>query len=413
MEAGITERDLRRYAHVILEVGVALRPGQDLAVNAHLAHADFVAILCDEAYRRGAALVDVWYWDPHTKLARLEHAPLETLSRTPGWLDARYRELAQRDGALINLAGDPEPDLLRGIDQARAGLDRMPGLTSRFEVQGRNEVQWCFAAVASEGWARQIFGEPDVAQLWRRLADVMRLDAPDPAAAWWRRMDELRARCAALDAERFDSLHYTGPGTDLTVGLPARHQWGTAELRARNGVRHVAALPTEEIFTTPDPHRAEGTVRASKPLALGGTVIEGLELRLTGGRITDVRADRGAEAVRAQLGLDDGASRLGELALVDDTSPLQRSGILFYDTLLDESAASHIAWGGGIPDGHMDYDPLRPATLDALPINRSGTHVDFMIGGPDLRVTGVRGDGARRVVLEGERWALTAARARA
>lgn len=289
MKTGITEQELRRYAQVILEVGVALRPGRDLAVNAHLAHADFVAVLCDEAYRRGAALVDVWYWDPHTKLARLKHAPRDTLSRTPGWLDARYKELAQRDGALINLAGDPEPDLLRGIDQARAGLDRMPGLTSRFEVQGRNEVQWSFAAVASEGWARQIFGEPDVARLWRHLADVMRLDAPDPAGAWWRRMDELTTRCAALDAERFERIHY--------------------------------------------------------------------------------------------------------------------------DTLLDESAASHIAWGSGIRDGHMDYDPVRPATLDGLPINRSGTHVDFMIGGPELTVTGVRGDGSRRVVLDGERWALTPARA--
>jgi aminopeptidase len=185
-----------------------------------------------------------------------------------------------------------------------------------------------------------------------------------------------------------------------------RHRWGTAQLRARTGVRHVAALPTEEIFTTPDPGRTEGTVRASKPLALGGSLVEELELRFVDGRAVDVRARRGADAVRAQLALDDGAARLGAIALVDDSSPLQQAGVLFYDTLLDESAASHIAWGDGIPDGHRDYDPARPETLDGLPINHSGTHVDFMIGSPDLTVTGVCRDGTRRDILDGERWVL-------
>ena len=402
----MTEQELRRYAAVILEVGVALQPGQDLAVNAYLEHADFARLLCDEAYRRGAALVDLWYWDPHAKLARLEHAQAATLSRTPEWLDARYRALAERGGALVNLTGDPEPDLLREVDPARAGLDRMPALTSRFEVQSRNEIQWCIAAVPSPGWAEQVLGEPDVERLWRELAAVMRLDADDPVQAWWRRMEELSSRCQALDEQRFDALHYVGPGTDLHVGLPAGHRWGTAQLRARTGIRHVATLPTEEVFTTPDPERTEGTVAASKPLALGGTLVEGLVLSFASGRVSEVRARRGAEVVRAQLALDDGASRLGEVALVDDTSPLQRSGILFYDTLLDESAASHLAWGGGIPDGHRDYDPQRPETLDGLPINRSATHVDFMIGGPDLTVTGIGRDGAQRLILEGERWAL-------
>jgi len=402
----MTEQELRRYAAVILEVGVALQPGQDLAINAHLAHARFARLLCDEAYRRGAALVDLWYWDPHTKLARLEHAPTDTLSRTPEWLDDRYRELANRRGALVNLTGDPDPDLLGNVDPARAGLDRMPGLTSRFEVQSRNEIQWCFAAVPSEGWARQVFGEPDVLRLWKELAAVMRLGSDDPVQAWWRRMDELNARCRALDEQRLDALHYLGPGTDLHVGLPARHRWGTAQLQARSGVRHVAALPTEEVFTTPDPTRTEGTVRASRPLALGGTLVEDLELRFAAGRITDVHACQGADVVRAQVNLDAGASHLGEVALVDDTSLLQRSDILFYDTLLDESASCHIAWGGGIPEGHLDYDPQRPETLEKLPINRSATHVDFIIGGPELTVTGIGPDGSRRLILEGEHWAL-------
>jgi aminopeptidase len=402
----MTERELRRCAAVILDVGVALQPGQDLAINAQPAHAEFARLLCDEAYRRGAALVDLWYWDPHTKLARLQHAPADSLARTPEWLDERYRALARRRGALVNLSGDPEPDLLRDVDPARAGLDRMPGLTSRFLVQSRHEVQWCFAAVPSPGWAQQVFGEPDVARLWDALATVMRLDVDDPVQAWWQRIDELSARCKQLDERRFHALHYLGPGTDLQVGLPDGHCWATAALHSQNGVRHVAALPTEEIFTTPDANRTEGTVRASKPLALGGTLVEDLELRFSSGRVTEVHARRGADVVEAQFALDEGASRLGEVALVDDTSPLQQTGLLFYDTLLDESAASHLAWGGGIPDGHRAYDPRRPETLDGLPINHSATHVDFMIGGPQLTVTGIGHDGEQQLILDGERWAL-------
>jgi aminopeptidase len=402
----MTEQELRRYAGVILEVGVALQPGQDLAIDAQPAHTDFARLLCDEAYRRGAALVDLWYWDPHTKLARLRHAPTDSLARTPEWLDARYRDLARRRGALVNLTGDPEPDLLWDVDPARAGLDRMPRLISRFLVQSRHEVQWCFAAVPSPGWARQVFGVPDVTRLWKALARVMRLDADDPVQAWWQRIDDLSARCRQLDEHRFDALHYLGPGTDLKVGLPDGHRWATAALHAQSGVRHVAALPTEEIFTTPDADRTEGTVRASKPLALAGTVVEELELKFTSGRVTDVRARRGADVVRAQFALDEGAGRLGEVALVDDTSPLQRAGLLFFDTLLDESAASHLAWGGGIPDGHRDYDPARPETLEGLPINHSVTHVDFMIGGPQLAVIGLGRNGERRLILDGDRWAL-------
>jgi aminopeptidase len=268
----MTEQELRRYAAVILEVGVALQPGQDLAVNAHLAHADFARVLCDEAYRRGAALVDLWYWDAHSKLARLEHAPTDTLSRTPEWLDERYRALASRRGALINLTGDPDPGLLRNVNPARAGLDRMPALASRFEVQSRNEVQWCFAAVPSEGWARQVFGEPDVLRLWKELAVVMRLGTDDPVQAWWRRMDELNARCQALDDQRFDSLHYLGAGTDMEIGLPARHRSGrhgpgqqTARARWNAGRGSRASLLRRTHHQRPRPPRRRRRTRTVRP----------------------------------------------------------------------------------------------------------------------------------------------------
>jgi aminopeptidase len=402
----MTSEELADYAGVVLEVGLGLRPGKDVAINAMIEHAPFARALCEQAYARGARYVDLWYWDPHGKASRLRHAPAATLHEVPAWLDARYRELAARKGTLVNVVGDPAPDLLAGVDPARAGLDRMPGLQSRFDVQMNGEVEWTFACFPTAAWARRVLGTPDVEALWQRIRHVMRLDGPDPVAAWTGRMAELHERCARLTAEAFSEVHLHGGRTDLTVGLLPRHRWGTAELVSRDGVRHIAALPTEEIFTTPDPRMTRGTVAASRPLALGGTVVCDLELDFAAGRAVAVRASAGPNVVRGHLATDAGAPFLGELALVDDSSPLQQSGILFYETLLDESAASHLAWGSGIPEGHQDFDPRRPGSADALPINRSATHTDFCFGGPGVDVTGVRAGGERVPIMRGERWVL-------
>jgi aminopeptidase len=401
----MTDDELRAYARVVLAVGLDLRPGKDVAINAMIEHAPFARALCEEAYKNGARYVDLWYWDPHGKASRLRHAPAETLHETPAWLDARYAELAARQGTIVNVVGDPEPDLLAGLDPVRAGLDRMPGLQSRFDVQQNGSVEWTFAAYPTPAWAQRVLGTPDVDALWRHLARLMRLDAPDPVAAWRTRMDELDRRCDALTAQQFTTIHLHGGATDLHVALPPRHRWGTAEIISRAGIRHVAALPTEEIFTTPDPAGTRGTIAASRPLALSGTVVEDLQLDFgDGGRITAVRATQGADVVRGHLAVDDGASLLGELALVDDASRIQQSGLLFYETLLDESAASHVAWGSGIPDGHQDYDPQRPQTAEGLPINRSATHTDFCFGGLGVDVDGLRADGERVALMRGERY---------
>ncbi|MCW2987013.1 MAG: aminopeptidase [Conexibacter sp.] len=402
----MTSDELDEYARVVLEVGLDLRPGKVVAVNAMVEHAPFVRALCEQAYAGGARYVDVWYWEPQGKAARLRHAPAETLREVPAWLDARYRELAAVQGTIVNVVGDPAPDLLADADPARAGLDRMPGLQSRFDVQADGEVEWTFACCPTAAWAQRVLGEPDVERLWQHIRRVMRLDAPDPVAAWKARMAELHERCARLTEEAFSAMHLQGEDTNLTVGLLPRHRWGTAELVSRAGIRHIAALPTEEIYTTPDPTRTSGTVAASRPLALGGTVVRDLQLDFAEGRIVAVRASAGADVVRGHLATDDGASLLGEIALVDDSSPLQQSGILFYETLLDESAASHLAWGSGIPDGHQDYDPQRPGSAAALPINRSATHTDFCFGGPGVDVTAIRAGGERVPLMRGERWVL-------
>jgi aminopeptidase len=401
----MTDEELAGYARVVLAVGLDLRPGKDVAINAMIEHAPFARALAEEAYKNGARYVDLWYWDPHGKASRMRHAPAETLHETPAWLDARYADLAARQGTIVNVVGDPAPDLLSDADPARAGLDRMPGLQSRFDVQQNGSVEWTFAAYPTPAWAQRVLGRPDVDALWDHLARLMRLDAPDPVAAWRDRMAQLQVRCNALTEQQFSSIHLHGGATDLHVALPPRHRWGTAEIVSRAGIRHVAALPTEEIFTTPDPTGTRGTIAATRPLALSGTVVQDLQLDFgEGGRITDARATTGAEVVRGHLAVDDGASRLGELALVDDASRIQQSGLLFYETLLDESAASHVAWGSGIPDGHQDYDPRRPETEQDLPINRSATHTDFCFGGPQVDVDGIAADGTRVPLMRGERY---------
>lgn len=402
----MTDDDLTDYARVVLAVGLALRPGKDVAVNALIEHAPFARALAEQAYKMGARYVDLWYFDPRAKRSRLRHAPAGTLHETPSWLDARYAALAARQGTIVNVVGDPEPDLLAGLDPVRAGRDRMPGLRSRFDVQQNGAVEWTFAAYPTAAWAQRVLGTPDADALWRHLRRLMRLDEPDPVAAWKARMAELDARCAALTRAQFAAIHLHGAnGTDLHVHLPPRHRWGTAEIVSRAGIRHVAALPTEEVFTTPDPRGTRGRVVATRPLALGGTVVQGLQLDFgDDGRVTGVRADSGAGVVRGHLATDDGASLLGELALVDDASRIQRSGLLFYETLLDESAASHLAWGSGIPDGHQDYDPQRPETERDLPINRSATHTDFCFGGPGVDVDALTAAGERVPLMRGERY---------
>jgi aminopeptidase len=402
------EQELRAYAAVVLEVGLNFQSGKDLAINAWIEHAPFARILADEAYQRGAELVDVWYWDPHVKKSRLLYAPEETLSRTPAMLDARYQDLGERRGALVNIVGDPDPDLLKGVDPARAGLDRMPGLASRFHVQNRGLVEWVVVAFPTDVWAEKALGVADADRLWEKMKPILRLDQPDPVAAWKAHIDTLRQRAEQLNEIRFDAIHYAGPGTDLTIGLPARHKWTAAEKTSQACFRYVVNMPTEEVFTAPDPNRAEGVIRSTQPLALGGSLIEGLSFRFEGGRIVDVQAERGAEIVRGYIATDAGASRLGEIALVDNSSPVARAGVTFLNTLFDENATCHIAFGDGIRDGNLDYDPVNPPSDEQLGINVSTTHVDFMVGSPEVTVSGVHADGKRQVILDRDVWQLPA-----
>jgi aminopeptidase len=389
---------LEAYARLIVRVGLNLRPGQDVAINGLVEHAPLVREVARAAYAAGARYVDATYADYHVKAAQIELAPEEALDWTPPYLVRRLEEISERQGARISITGDPDPDLLAALDQRRVGRARMTKLEdANLRQVVAHRVAWVIAAYPNPGWAKAVFGEPDVERLWQHVVEAVRLDEPDPVDAWERHVAMLRARAEVLNERRFDAIRFRGPGTDLTVGLLPNGRWDSAEAVTTWGQRHVPNLPTEEVFSTPDRRRTEGTVRSTRPLGLKGTLVKDLELAFRGGRITEVRASAGADAVRAQLAVDDGAPMLGEIALVDGSSAVGRTGITFLNTLFDENATCHLAYGAGFP---------LLARGDEEHVNSSAVHTDFMIGGPEVEVTGVERGGAEVKILEDDAWVL-------
>ena len=257
------------------------------------------------------------------------------------------------------------------------------------------------------GWATIAFGEPDVDRLWGHLRSFLRLDREDPVAAWREHVERLSTRAAQMNAHSFDALHYRGAGTDLKVGLIPEAEWAAAEMSTNWGVTFRPNLPTEEIFTSPDRGRADGVIRSTRPLATGGTVVRDLEVTLADGVITDVKATTGADIVRGQLDADEGARRLGELALVDGSSPIGKTGVVFFDTLLDENASCHIAYGAGIPSALDNAGELSADERLERGLNQSKVHTDFMVGSPTLEVDGITTDGKSVPILRDEVWQLT------
>ena len=394
---------LDAYARLLVGVGVNLRPGQQLGVAALLEHAPLARAIARVAYEKGARHVDVLYNDPHARRALVELGPEESLDWSPPWLIARQEWLSEEEGARIALVGDPEPELLADLDPARVGRARMTDLMAASLRQATEaRVSWTVAACPNEGWAQAVFGEPDVERLWEAVAVSVRLDEPDPVAAWREHVDRLVARAETLNERRFDALRFRGPGTDLTVGLLAGSRWESARAETVWGQTHVPNIPTEEVFTTPDRRRTEGTVRSTRPLGVLGTVVRDLEVRFSAGRVVDVRATSGADVVRTQVGADDGASMLGEVALVDGTSPVGRTGLTFLNTLFDENATCHVAYGQGFPSAVEGGNEGE----DGEGINRSSVHTDFMIGGPEVEVDGVERGGGAVPLLRGDVWQL-------
>jgi len=388
---------------------VNLQPGQVVNILAYPEHRPLVWEIARIAYERGAAYVEVTLDEPRARRERVRFAPEDTLDWTPPWTLALLDYLIESGGASIAVGGDPEPQLMNGLDPARLARARPRAARARFlEAQNDRKIAWTIIACPTEGWAETVFGEPDVDRLWDAVALAARLDEPDPVAAWRDHIDALRQRAGILDERAFDALRFRGPGTDLLVGLMDSARWLTGEIETVSGRTHVSNMPTEEVFTTPDRRRTEGVVRSTAPLALHGQIVRGLEVSFAGGRVTAIRADDGgAELVRELIATDAGAARLGEVALVDGSSPVARTGIVFVNTLFDENAACHVALGQGTLEAIPHGETLADAELEALGYNDSVVHTDFMIGGPDVEVDGIERGGAAVPLLRGDEWQLS------
>ena len=394
---------LERLADVAVGLGANVQPGQIVSVGADHGQYELARAIAESAYRHGASFVDVSYFDPYVKRARIAFAEEESLTFVPSWYGHRLLTLGEERAARISLAGPTTTGLLDDLDPDRAGRDQLPFVKEILKLIADRTTNWTVVPCPTEPWARLVHPDLPPAEaldrLWEQVAHVCRLDEADPVAAWAERADTLSAAAGRLNERRFDALHYEGPGTDLTIGLLPTSTFQAARAETVGGIVHLANLPTEEVYATPDPQRADGRVRSTKPLVLAdGTIIRGLEVRFEGGRAVEANAEQGAGVMRGRAAFDDGAARLGEVALVDREGRIGRLGTVFYDTLLDENAASHIALGDGFDEGLSDDDRQRR--------NRSSIHIDFMIGGDEVAVTGITREGERVPVLRDGSWQI-------
>jgi aminopeptidase len=393
---------VERLAKLAVDFGANVQPGQIVAIEAETGMEPVVRAVAERAYERGARFVDPTYFDPYVKKARLQHAPDETLEFVPEWYGRRMLQLGEVHAARIIFVPRVSPGILNGVDPKRAGRDQLPDLQERLEIINKRLVNWTILPFPTPSWAHIVFpdldGEAALERLTEQLMHVCRLDEDDPLAAWRERKETLHSVAGRLSEHHFDAVRFEGAGTDLTVGLMPSSIWEGGSTTTVDGVEHLPNVPTEEVYTTPDPKRADGIVQATKPLDIGGTIVDGLTVRFEGGRAVDIQADSGADVLRERAGYDEEASRLGEVALVDREGRIGPLGTTFYNTLLDENAASHIALGNA-------YE-VAVGPEDVPKINKSAIHLDFMIGGNDVQVIGLTANGDEVPVLRDGTWQI-------
>jgi aminopeptidase len=404
------EQKLDQLARVAINVGLGLKRGQELVMTAPLEAAPLARRITEQAYRAGASLVTTLYTDDEASLMRFRYAPDEAFDRAPGWLydgmGAAYRSGAARlaiTGANPGLLSNEDPEK---VGRANAAVSK--AYRPALELITRHAINWTIVASATPPWAAAMFPKDApktaMAKLWEAIFRNTRVQGDDPVAAWRAHDAELHRRAEFMNAKRYSALHYRGPGTDFRLGLSDGHLWMGGGTTAANGLYCIPNMPTEEIFTTPHKDRADGTVRASKPLSYQGTMIEGIEVRFAGGRIVEAKATRGQEVLEKLISTDDGARRLGEVALVPHSSPIAASGLLYYNTLFDENAASHIALGQAYTSCLQDGDKLTPEELAARGANDSLIHVDWMIGSGELDIDGITATGAAEPLMRRGEW---------
>ncbi len=411
LSATIDPVKLDRLAEVAVRVGLNLQDGQDLFLTAPVAALPLVRRIAAHAYKAGAGLVTPILSDEEVTLARYRFGADASFDRAASWLHEGVAKAFAANTARLAIVGD-NPMLLAGEDPAkvaRASKANSVAYQPALEKIAGFDINWNILAYPSASWARQVF--PDdaediaVARLAEAIFAASRVDQDGAVAAWSAHNAALRARYDWLNAERFASLHFAGPGTDLTVGLAEGHLWQGGASTAKNGVTCNPNIPTEEVFTTPHAQRVEGHVRSTKPLSYQGSLIDGIAVRFEAGRIVEAKASRGEDVLNKVLDTDDGARRLGEVALVPHSSPISKSGILFYNTLFDENASCHIALGQCYSKCFVDGASLTPEQIAAQGGNKSFIHIDWMIGSGEIDIDGVRADGSRVPVFRRGEWA--------
>ncbi|MBW8284331.1 MAG: aminopeptidase [Rhizobium sp.] len=410
-ETAVDPIRLEKLAEVAVRVGLQLEKGQDLVMTAPLAALPLARLITKHAYLAGAGIVTTFYADEEATLARYEHAPDESFDRASGWLYDGMAKAYEKGAARLAIAGD-NPMLLSGQDPARvARANKANSIAYKpaLEHISNFDINWNICSYPNPSWAKLVFPDLPIAQAVERLAEAIfaasRVNEADPVAAWAAHNAELRKRSGWLNGERFAALHFTGPGTDLTVGLADGHEWHGGASTAKNGVTCNPNIPTEEVFTTPHALKVDGHVSSTKPLSHQGTLIDNIQVRFEAGRIIEAKASKGEEVLLKVLDTDEGARRLGEVALVPHSSPISASGILFYNTLFDENASCHIALGQCYSKCFLDGAALTPDQIKAQGGNDSLIHIDWMIGSDKVDIDGVRPDGSRVPVMRRGEWA--------
>ena len=409
---------LAKYAEAIVKVGLNVRAGQRLIITLMATRgvphqfAPLVREVAKAAYGAGAKYVEVLWGDEEMLRLRAQYAPRDSFDEYPTHTIDAIMNMINNGDALLSISGS-NPDLLGGLDPEVVGMLQSRHLNAASKVGERvttNAINWCVVAAAGLEWAKKIF--PDLSdekaqeKLWKAIFETTRIDQPDPIAAWEKHISFLRERARYLQAKQFTALHYKGPGTDFTLGLPNGHQWISAQSMAQNGVAFTANMPTEEVFTLPDRSRADGVVTSTFPLSYSGTLIEDFQVTFENGRIVKVTAKKGEAALQKLVDTDEGSHRLGEVALVPASSPIGQRGHLFYNTLFDENASCHIAIGRAYRFTLTGGTELNDEEFISAGGNVSLNHVDFMIGSTQMDIDGIHKDGSREPVMRQGEWAI-------
>lgn len=408
------EENLHKYAKLLVAKGLNVQPGDWVKVTIAVDQAPLARLVTEEAYKLGAEKVIIkWSDDTITKQHYL-HQPEEVLTNIPKYEieESEDHVLNHRVCRLSILSSDP--GLLNEVDPGKvAAYQKVAGKAFKAQRMAtqNDDLKWTVAAAAGAGWAKYVFpdlktSEEQVDALWDQIFKTCRIYHDDPIAVWDQHKETLKEKASKLNEYQFDALHYRAPGTDLILGLPKNHIWASAESFDPNGVEFIANMPTEEVFTAPDTRRMEGVVRSTKPLSYAGTLIEGMEVHFKDGKIVDISAEKGDETIKKLVKDNDGATGLGEVALVPDPSPISQSGITFFETLFDENASNHLAIGAAYPTTIQGGTKMSEEELMEHGLNVSDTHVDFMIGSDKMDIDGILKDGTVVPIFRNGDWAF-------